>query len=105
MSKLYADRDNTALDDAGNYHFRHMLAMTGEKLHAKADIAAELGHRDKVIDELKQKLEAAMKIVKAVAHVGCDFGYGEYCIYPDDENVQKARELMDASSLVTDKEG
>lgn len=55
--KLYAERDIMALDDAGNYYFKHVSAMTGEKLHSKSDIAAELAHRDYEIDKLKARVE------------------------------------------------
>ncbi|AUR85397.1 coil containing protein [Vibrio phage 1.074.O._10N.222.49.B7] len=51
--KLYAKRDVEILDDKGDYYFNHIFAMTGEGLHSKSDIAAELGYRDMRIDELK----------------------------------------------------
>ncbi|AUR91931.1 coil containing protein [Vibrio phage 1.167.O._10N.261.51.F2] len=51
--KLYAERDIEILDDKGDYYFNHIFAMTGEGLHSKSDIAAELGYRDMRIDELK----------------------------------------------------
>lgn len=57
MAKLYAERDIMALDDAGNYYVKHVSAMTGEKLHSKSDIAAELAHRDYEIDKLKAQVE------------------------------------------------
>ena len=60
MSKQYAERDASALDDAGGYYIRHVMAMTGEGLHSKADIAAELGYRDMLIDDLLAALEAAV---------------------------------------------
>ena len=50
---LYADRDIMKLDDEGGYYFKHVSAMTGESLHCKSDIAAELGWRDREIDRLK----------------------------------------------------
>ena len=55
MNKLqYAERDAEALDGNGGYYFRHVLAMTGESLHSKGDIAAELGHRDMMNDRMKR---------------------------------------------------
>lgn len=48
--KQYADRDIMDLDEKGNYYFCHVDAMTGESLHRKSDIAAELGYRDMLID-------------------------------------------------------
>lgn len=56
--KQYAERDAMALDEAGGYYFRHVLAMTGEELHSKGDIAAELGWRDMQIEQLKAERDA-----------------------------------------------
>lgn len=56
--KQYAERDAMTLDDAGGYYLRHVLAMTGEKLHSKGDIAAELGWRDMQIAKLKAERDA-----------------------------------------------
>lgn len=44
--KQYAQRDHRALDRDGGHYMRHVSAMTGEGLHAKSDIAAELAWRD-----------------------------------------------------------
>lgn len=57
-TKHYAERDIEALDEAGDYYFRHVRAMTGESLHGKSKIAAELAFRDAEIDRLKAELEA-----------------------------------------------
>lgn len=51
--KQYGERDIMALDKAGNYYSRHVMAMTAEKLHSKSAIAAELAWRDMEIDRLK----------------------------------------------------
>lgn len=56
MSNQYAYRDAADLDSAGGYYTRHVLALTREGLTSKADIAAELAHRDQVIDALKAKI-------------------------------------------------
>ena len=56
MSKQYAERDIESLDESGGFYSRHVSAMTGEGLHAKSSIAAELGHRDMVISELLEAL-------------------------------------------------
>lgn len=56
MTKLYAKRDIMALDRQGNYYCRHASAMTGEKLHDKSDIAAELAWRDAKIDQLSEAI-------------------------------------------------
>ena len=62
MSKQYAERDIESLDEAGGFYSRHVSAMTGEGLHTKSSIAAELGHRDMVISEL---LEALQRMLRA----------------------------------------
>jgi hypothetical protein len=53
MSKLYRQTELTD-EEMDTYTFPHVLAMTGEKLHSKAEIAEELGARDKKIKELEQ---------------------------------------------------
>ena len=53
----YARRDIESLDEVGGFYSRHVSAMTREGLFTKADIAAELGHRDMVISELFESLE------------------------------------------------
>ena len=52
----YAERD---IVEQGSYYFRHVSAMTGEGLHYKSAIAAELAHRDIQIDALRQQLGQA----------------------------------------------
>ena len=41
---------------------KHMGAMTGESLHSKAEIAAELAYRDNVIFELKARIHEAYEV-------------------------------------------
>ncbi len=48
--KLYASRD---IISQGLHYTNHTFAMTTEGLHWKPDIAAELAHRDMVIEELQ----------------------------------------------------
>lgn len=57
MSKQYAERDIESLDEVGGFYSQGVSAMTGEGLHTKSSIAAELGHRDMVISELLEALE------------------------------------------------
>ena len=59
----YKERSPVALDAAGGYYIRHVSAMTGEKLHAKSDIAAELGYRDMLIDDLVCALRVALPML------------------------------------------
>lgn len=53
------ERRNTI--DLGEYFQRHMYSMTAEDLYGKAEIAAELGHRDMVIDQLERELNELRK--------------------------------------------
>jgi hypothetical protein len=57
MTKQYAERDVMALDEDGGFYYRHIDAMTGEGLHSKSDIAAELGYRDMKIEALQVENE------------------------------------------------
>lgn len=52
-AKHYAERDHEA---QGTYYINHVSVMTGEGLHAKSGIAAELAHRDIEIDRLRAAL-------------------------------------------------
>ena len=61
--KHYAERDHRA---QGNHYTRHLMAMTAEKLHSKSDIAAELAHRDMVIDDLQSQVNELIDIVNGM---------------------------------------
>lgn len=50
LGKLYTKRNHRQLEP---YFSRHMDAMTGEGLHEKGEIAAELAWRDSEIDRLR----------------------------------------------------
>lgn len=56
--KIYAERDIIGMDSKGGHYCRHISAMTGEGLHSKSDIAAELGFRDMIIADLEAKCAA-----------------------------------------------
>ena len=62
MSKLYNERDIMALDEAGGFYCQHISAMTSEQLHSKSDIAAELGYRDMIINDLSVALQQLVEI-------------------------------------------
>ena len=53
LPKLYAERDIEAQDQ---YYLDHIMAMTGEDLHSKSAIAAELAHRDIQIEALQLEI-------------------------------------------------
>jgi len=69
----YKERDPMALDAAGGYYFRHANAMTGEKLHAKSEIAAELGYRDMLIDDLVTVLRAVLPLLHTGDELPMDY--------------------------------
>ena len=56
QKRLYAERD---IIEQGEYYTRHVDHMTGEGLHDKSDIAAELAHRDIQITALQTELAEA----------------------------------------------
>jgi hypothetical protein len=57
--------------------------------HASGDFGKALEGYSKRAAELEE-------IVEAVAHIGIDWGYGEYQMLPTDSMVGKARKLLDA---------
>ncbi|HDI3132834.1 TPA: hypothetical protein PMB21_001509 [Vibrio cholerae] len=70
----YQERDIMELDKVGNHYGKHVLAMTREDLRSKSDIAAELGYRDMVIDQLteehkklREALEKTLPVVNRAA--------------------------------------
>lgn len=71
--KLYAQRDIEQLDEDGNYHFKHMMAMTKEDLYSKRDIAAELGYRDARIAELEKRIRL-FRNLKSSHNLSTDIG-------------------------------
>ena len=103
--KLYPPVSSIELDEDGNYFMRHMMAMTSEDLHMKADIAAQLGARDREIDQLRQSLEAGkavsgwrpsqelLNLLCAVGYVGVPIGdYGQPYELSKDE-IETAQRL------------
>lgn len=89
MRKHYANRDSCELDEAGGYYMRHVTAMTSEGLHSKGAVAAELGHRDMVIDEL---LAAASALISLLMHPSLDA----------DETIP---EIVDMQAAITKAKG
>jgi len=63
LGPLYAERDYMA---QGTYYTRHVSAMTGEGLHAKSAIAAELAHRDMEIEKLRDLARRALPMADAL---------------------------------------
>ena len=75
MKKRYANRD---IIKQGQAYLDHVSAMTGEGLHHKTAIAAELAHRDIEIQRLRQALELIKARVSGEASPNWDFGNATY---------------------------
>ena len=73
----YAERDIMALDVAGEFYTRHISAMTGEKLHFKSDIAAELAWRDYLLSQQSQA-EQTLEEFEATKPMGPMFVFAKY---------------------------
>lgn len=58
----YAQRDIESSDELMTLYSHHVNSMTGEKLHSKADIAAELAYRDFKIKELSNYINELWRI-------------------------------------------
>lgn len=56
----------------------------------------ESGDFGKALEGYAERAAALEEIVEAVAHIGVDWGCGEYAILPTDPMIGKARKLMDA---------
>jgi hypothetical protein len=88
---LYAKRDTMA---QGEHYLRHVSAMTGESLHAKSAIAAELAHRDIELQRLHalnvQMLEALAIAAKAIRELRKQ---GAPCDYWDDVEAKASAAL------------
>lgn len=69
----YGNRE--AIKERSDHYLKHVSAMTGEGLHSKSDIAAELAHRDIIIDtqqstiiDLEGKLETINQLLTEGYH-------------------------------------
>lgn len=65
-NNLYAERDIEALDEFGGFYSQHIRAMTSESLHSKSAIAAELGYRDMLINELVVAMQQVIECYDSV---------------------------------------
>ncbi len=63
MTKLYRNYDDDFIYDSSNYG-KHVSAMTGEQLHSKSDIAAELAYRDDLIEKLQHEVDQLRSVLK-----------------------------------------
>lgn len=65
MRKFYDERDLCELDLQGGYYSNHVNAMTNECLHSTSDIAAELAHRDVLIDDMRNSMRHILNYTRA----------------------------------------
>lgn len=65
MNTCYAKRDLEKLD-ANRAYSMHVRAMTDEGLFSKSDIAAELAHRDIIIEAYKKHDEMSLIILSNI---------------------------------------
>ena len=65
-NNLYAERDIAALDELGGFYSQHIGAMTSESLRSKSAIAAELGYRDMLINELVVAMQQVIECYDSV---------------------------------------
>ena len=64
--KHYSNRDARELDRQGGFFTRHMSAMSDEGLRDKSDIAAELAHRDSLLEDERERADALAAHLKRV---------------------------------------
>ena len=103
VPKHYKERCAEELDVAGNYYMRHVVCLTGEKLHSKSAIAAELGYRDMVIDQLKEELAELKASIPQIQHDAI-MRVGEYgCSLMVNGSFGKTskRIIVDAQNILT----
>jgi len=55
----------------------------------------ESGDFGKALEGYAERAAELEEIVRAVAHIGIDWGFGEYAMLPTDSMVGKARKLID----------
>jgi len=74
--KLYAHRN---ILKQGQHYCDHVSAMTGEHLYDKSDIAAELAHRDIVIENITKRLPCT--------HDGVPILWGDTVYYVNEDST------------------
>ena len=79
----YAERNEREL---GEHYFKHVSAMTGEGLHSKAAIAAELAYRDERIEQLTADRKDAIEALKMAMRLIYKAEMGNCMLYTPDIN-------------------
>jgi len=91
--KLYLVRSPENLEPE---FFNHMMAMTGEGLHNKADIACELAYRDKAIKSLQAENSEIKKQLDTSIHAGYKQGFdeGKAELQSDQKKVKRYKDAL-----------
>jgi hypothetical protein len=90
----YRNYGDDFIIESNNYG-KHVSAMTGEQLHSKSDIAAELAYRDDRIEQLERENELATKeALLMVQAMHKDF-------YSDSDGAELFEPLDTTSGLLT----
>lgn len=71
--KLYGHFDSSEYEP---HYCKHVMAMTAEELHSKADIASELAYRDQEIERLRAENEGLKEKIKEFEILVEDLQYG-----------------------------
>ena len=59
-------------------------------------------NKDLKIQDLERQLEEARELIKAVAHIGIDWGYGKFELNQD--HIDKARKLYEAHDQLKEQD-
>lgn len=94
-NKLYGERDAIK---QGSYYIRHVEAMTAEHLHSKADIAAELAHRDILLATKQADLDRALLALTEAQELNgqwrLDWKASQASLTSTNERLREARPYM-----------
>lgn len=92
----YRNYDDEWLPRSDNY-CKHVSAMTGEKLHSKADIAAELAYRDDLIEQQQARINDLEQLLRDSAKAADQFyQQRNHAIEKRDELAAVVERLRDA---------
>jgi len=86
-----------SIEDYEKLHER-LASLESENLNYRAQVTyltTGLSVADSTLANYKTEIDSLKEIVTAVAHVGVDFGYGNFVL--SDEDIKKARYLLSAN--------
>jgi len=100
-NKIYRHYPEDFIEDSDHY-FKHVPAMTGEKLNSKSDIAAELAFRDERLAEFEKERDGLQEWQKGV------YSLSAYLVLHEsnsDGTMVKANRLLDIRDLEQQAKG